>query len=160
MRNAAGAGIGVRQLIGALVYVVRELRERVDRDAGIDGPYFRVGADHADRSIIPERIVGRLADERRNRDLRRRAQAERIAVGCGAPRPLGRQPPGRAWPTSHDEGLAKNLAQSLRNDASNETRVPARRERHQDAYRALRPILRLCRPDCAQERTRAYGPEE
>jgi hypothetical protein len=103
--------------------------------------HIRIGADHADRGKVSERIVQGLHHGRHDRHLRGRRHDQRVTVRRRARDRLGGQRATGPGPILDHERFAECFSESLGDDARDAVGISPGRKRHDDFDRSLRPAL-------------------
>ena len=153
VRGGAVSLRGVIQLSRIAFHQLDELLHRCRGDFRIHQQHVRDRGDHAHRHelrrVVPELRIEQPVDHQR----RRRRGEQRVAVGLGLVRRGRADVAGGARPVVDDHRLAPLLRQLLADVARQQIGAAAGRERHDDAHRLLRPLLRDdCR--CKQQSPR------
>ena len=146
MLGAGRPGRGETERPGLRLGERDQLADVLDRQARVRGDDERRHRDQRDRREIALGVVGDFrVDVVVDRDLRRRAHEERVAVGRRFCHQVGAYHPARADAVLDHHRLAPMLAHLLADRARDEIGAPAGGERHDDADRF--GGIRLCE-DC------------
>ena len=136
--RAAGCGRGIGDAAVLFLGPLDQLLGRVGRHAGRGHQRHAGRADQRQGLEVPDRIVGQVGKEDHVGAVGAlRPQHQRVAVGRGLGGEIGAdRARGAAFVLDHD-ALAPDLAQPRHQDARQRVGRPARRERHDPAYRAV-----------------------
>ena len=113
--------------------------EGLHRQRGVDHQHVGRAADHADGCEILDRVVGQLARGRAGAVRGHVALHQRVAVGRGAGRGLGRDHAAAAALVVHDEALLEQGAPALGHRAAHHVAAAAGSHRHDVADGFGRP---------------------
>ena len=105
MGEASSACRAVGELCWAILHVAHQFRERFRRKLCVRSQHEGTRGDDRHLLEILDRIVGNLAGERRDGNLRDGGEEQRIAIRLRAGDVLRRDDSGRASLVLHDEGL-------------------------------------------------------
>src|SRR5215470_1510957 len=141
VRQAAGAALGISELVLLCAHVRDELGDGLGRKALVHHQYECVDGDHADGCEILDRI--HLRQRRVDGERRRRAPQQRISVGRRTGDRFGGDGAVSAEPVLDHEGLPERIGETLSDDPRHAVGIATSGVGRDDADRPLRPKLRL-----------------
>ncbi|CPP17394.1 Uncharacterised protein [Bordetella pertussis] len=160
VRRGAGARAGVERLGRVGLEIGQQFADAFGRHRRIDHQHVHHGGDLGDRREVLDVVVARVLVQARIDGVRvDRAHVERVAVGRRVGARLGADIAAGAGPVLDHHGLAPHLAEIVGNQAREEIRAAARRERH-DHRHGLGGIRGPARHGRAGQHARggAHGP--
>ena len=151
MRHRTDAGMGRVELVRVGLGVADELLEVGGRQAVAGHKNDRLRVDQANRLEILQRLVGEVRHQGDRRGVRSNvAEAQRVAVRCGARDAGGAGRAAGAADILDHELLSESLRENVRHDAPGDIGGAAGGERHDQGAGTRRIALRLGGGDAGQ----------